>query len=88
VHPSAVRRVLHIGDANEQDENHGASRAIEYERYRDEPDADTGVNDDNDDTSMRAEINNLNRQSNLASVVEGGRLHPSALVNDSNKWRD
>lgn len=91
VHPIAVRKVLQssgfVEDVDDVEDGRGndTPRRIEYARYRDDPEAETPVGDE---TSVRREINALNNQSNLASLVEGQRMHPSVLINDSNKWRE
>jgi len=86
VHPSAVRKALAFKD---EGENEGNPRVIEYGSYRDDPEADGAAHDDGDDTtSVRREINALNRQSNLDSFVEGNRTHHSDLVDDSNRWAE
>jgi len=93
VHPSAVRRAMQQaggfveeGDGDgDGDEGDAGARQIEYGRYRDDPEA---TETEGDETSVRREINALNNQSSLASLVEGHRVHPSALVDDSNKWRE
>lgn len=83
IHPTAVRKALAYKD---EDEN---PRVIEYGTYRDDPEASGAADDDADDTtSMRREINALNRQSNLDSFVERNRTHHTDLVNDANRWAD
>jgi hypothetical protein len=49
--------------------------------YRDADEADG-----ND--SVRAEVNRLNKDSNLASHVEGGRVRSTGLWREHENWRD
>ncbi|GAB7337054.1 hypothetical protein MBLNU457_g2462t1 [Dothideomycetes sp. NU457] len=83
IHPTAVRKALAYKD---EDEN---PRVIEYGAYRDDPETAGAADDDADDTtSMRREIDALNRQSNLDSFVERNRTHHTDLVNDANRWAE
>jgi len=49
-------------------------------RYRD-------ANDDDDDESVRAEVDRLNTDSNLASRVEGERSRPNGPWGEHEHWR-
>lgn len=61
-------------------------RALEYGQYSDETDGQDLI--ESDDPEVQREINSLNSESRLASLIEGSRDRASGLINDSNKWRE
>lgn len=86
--PKVLRKVLQPASAalpGGEAEEHGG------ERYHDDEDADAEDDDDGDDdgleqTSVRREINKLNSQSNIATLVESNRSRPSKLNAEAGRW--
>jgi len=46
------------------------------------------ANGDNDDESVRAEVERLNKDSNLASHIEAERSRSAGLWREHQNWRD
>lgn len=83
IHPSSIRETMRLPYADADDEN---QRTIGYGQYSDDPDVQGRI--ESDDPDVRREIDSLNSQSQLALHVEGSRVRPSSLIDDSNKWRE
>ena len=46
------------------------------------------LEDQGEDDSLHREVTNLNKDSHLASHVEGNRDRPGGLLKDANQWRE